>query len=80
MAHILAECKKLAQCQYKNWRHDKVAQALMERRLHKNEHKQRFSSFLCKRRRSHCSETRLNNTQKNSPQVTSLFLAKAREN
>ena len=28
VAHILAECKMLAQCQYKNWRHDKVAQAL----------------------------------------------------
>ena len=28
VAHILAECKMLAQCQYKNWRHDNVAQAL----------------------------------------------------
>ena len=28
VAHILAECKMLAQCQYKNWRHDKVAQVL----------------------------------------------------
>ena len=28
VAHILAECKMLAQCQYKNWRHDKVVQAL----------------------------------------------------
>ena len=28
VAHILAGCKMLAQCQYKNWRHDKVAQAL----------------------------------------------------
>ena len=27
-SHITAECKKLAQNQYKNWRHDKVAQVL----------------------------------------------------
>ena len=25
VAHILTERKMLAQCQYKNWRHDKVA-------------------------------------------------------
>ena len=48
--------------------------------VHKNEHKHSFSSFLCKRRRSHCSETRLNITQINSRQITSLFLVKAREN
>ena len=28
VAHILAECKMLAQRQYKNWRHDKVTQSL----------------------------------------------------
>jgi len=27
-SHINEECKKLAQNQYKNWRHDKVAQVL----------------------------------------------------
>ena len=28
IVHILADCKMLAQCQYKNWRHDKVALVL----------------------------------------------------
>ena len=28
VAHSLAECKMLAQCQHKNWRRDKVAQSL----------------------------------------------------
>ena len=28
VAHILALCEILTQCQYKNWRHNKVAQAL----------------------------------------------------
>ena len=27
-SHITAECRKLAQNQYKNWRHDKVAQVI----------------------------------------------------
>ena len=29
VAHILAECKMLVRCQYKNWKHEKVAQALL---------------------------------------------------
>ena len=28
VAHIVSECGKLAQKQYKHWRHDKVAQAI----------------------------------------------------
>ena len=43
VSHITAECKKLAQNQYKNWRHDKVAQV-----IHWN---------LCKRFDLPCKET-----------------------
>ena len=28
VAHIFSECKMLAQKQYKNWRHDKIAQVI----------------------------------------------------
>ena len=43
VSHITTECKKLAQNQYKSWRHDKVAQA-----IHWN---------LCKKFNLQCKET-----------------------
>ena len=28
IAHVVAECEKLAQIQYKNWRHDRVGKVI----------------------------------------------------
>ena len=43
VSHITTECKKLAQNQFKNWKHDKVAQAV--------------NWNLCKKFKPQCSET-----------------------